>query len=935
MDQELVAFSAALRAHRTRSGLTQRQLAEAAGVSVRTVRAIEQGQVERPRTASLRQLAAVVGLDEPVDVAVGIGVLGPLTVHRAGLPVPVGPLKQRCLLGLLALHPNQVVPQSEIVDVLWGDSPPDTYRDLLYAYVSRLRKVLQPARIDVTSGSGYLLRVDRDQLDLLRFDDSADLWRGPVLADLPDRVRQHPTARAIAHRRSAAVFADADAATTSEHHARAVPRLRALLAEEPLHEELHARLMVALAGSGQQGVALELYAEFKARLADELGVEPGTELQRAHLRVVRQEAGVAPRQLPAPPSNFVGRDRELAEVDTGVTVISGTGGIGKTWLALAWAHRNATRFPDGQLYVNLRGFDPAGAPLAVEDALRAFLQSFGVEPAAIPRDPDEQAALYRSLVVDKTLLVVLDNARDSAQVVPLLPGGPACTVLVTSRSGLPGLITAHSARPVTLSPLPEVEARELLTRRLGAARTAAEPAAVEEILRWCAGLPLALGIVAARAGGARLATLAAELGAEGERLSALDAGELPVDLRAVFGASRAALSAGASRLFGLLGTAPGPDISLVAAVALAGDEVRPLLRELVTAHLVQEHATGRYRMHDLVRLFAAEVCDEVSALHRVVDFYLHSALACDRVLYPHRPPVVVDAPGCVPYSPPDLPAAMAWTEAEHAALLAVAELGLEPVTWQLARATDVYHWRSGRVRDSIAMWRSGLAAAERSGGPAVVALANRSLGDNHANVGNFAAALLHLERAVALSVEIGDLTEEAHAHNSLAWAWEGQQDYGAAVAHARRALDLYRQLDRPQWEADMLNCVGWCLIRLGSLDEGRAHCEKALALCEEHGHVDGAAHASKSLGDLALEIGDHAAAQRRYLDALDLCRILCHPFTEAGLLSGLGEAQHALGRDDLARASWERALDLYRSQHRVAAAQRVGRRLERLLLPAE
>ncbi len=318
--------------------------------------------------------------------------------------------------------------------------------------------------------------------------------------------------------------------------------------------------------------------------------------------------------MPAPPRTFVGRLAELAELSSpaALCAIVGPGGIGKTWIAQRWAYEQRARYPDGQLYIDLRGFDPAGPPVSPAVAVRRFLDSLGVAPEAIPADLDAQAALYRSLVADRRLLIVLDNARDSAHVAPLLPGAAACTVLVTSRNQLVGLVTAHGARPLALGLLSDEEARQLLVGHLGGPRVAAEPAAVDALLRHCAGLPLALGIVAARAAvhpGTPLAALALELDEAATRLDALDAGELAVNLRAVLSCSIESLTPPAGRLFALLGLVPGPQSGSPSAASLAGLPVpatRVLLRQLTAAHLVAEPEPGRFRMHDLLRLYAAE-----------------------------------------------------------------------------------------------------------------------------------------------------------------------------------------------------------------------------------------------------------------------------------------------------------------------------------------
>ena len=420
-----------------------------------------------------------------------------------------------------------------------------------------------------------------------------------------------------------------------------------------------------------------------------------------------------PRQLPAWPSPFAGRAAELAELgktmdarsDAAATVvisaIGGIGGIGKTWLALRWAHDNVDRFPDGQLYVNLRGFDPAAQPVPPAVAMRGFLDALGVEPARIPADPDAQAGLYRSLVAGRRMLIVLDNARDTSTVVPLLPGTASCAVLVTSRHQLAVLVSSHGARPLALDVLSEAEARELLTGHLGADRAVSEQQAVATLLRHCAGLPLALGITATRAAlqpGLPLAALAVEIETATSSLDAFDAGELAANLRAVLASSIQALPAATAGVFVLLGPAPGPDIGLFAVASLTGVSIaraRLLMRQLVNAYLVQEHVPGRYRMHDLVRLHAIELAgaDEPArdlAVHRILDHYLHTAHAAGVLLYPHREPITVAraVDGVQPEYLADHDEALAWLDCEYPALLAAvnqaAATGFDSHAWQLA-----------------------------------------------------------------------------------------------------------------------------------------------------------------------------------------------------------------------------------------------------------
>jgi tetratricopeptide (TPR) repeat protein len=669
---------------------------------------------------------------------------------------------------------------------------------------------------------------------------------------------------------------------------------------------------------------------------------------------------LVPRQLPAQPRMFTGRAGELAQLTTAmgngadpglvvISAISGTGGLGKTWLALHWAYQHLDRFPDGQLWVNLRGFDPAGEPVPAQTAVRGFLDALGVDPAVVPAEPEAAVGLYRSLVADKRMLVVLDNAASTSQVIPLLPGGAGCTVLVTSRRKLTGLVTGHGAGQLDLDVLPGAEARELLARHLGAGRLAGEPAAVAELLASCAGLPLALGITAARAAahpGFPLAMLAAELREAATRLDALEAGDAAASVRAALSWSYHALDPRAATVLGLLGLAPGPDISLPATAsltALAPPLARTTLRELEAASLVRQDQPDRYRMHDLVRLHAAERAStdqppalRTAALERLTSFYLHTAVAADRLLAPHRPPIDLGPPaaGCTAHELPGAAAALAWFGTEHASLLAVQRLtvaqGWHTYTWQLAWALNTFQLFRGHLREQVASWRAGLAAAQRLGQQQTQAMAHRLLGDACSFAGQQAEALNHLNRAIGLAEHAGDTGGQAHGYRTLGRAWELRGDYGQAVAAASRALELFRDLGEPVWEALALNNVGWYHAHLGRLGEARACCEAALRLYRRHRNREGEAATLDSLGYIALHDGDHGQAVHYYRLAGAYYHEAGHAYGEADALDSLAGAHTARADHRAARRALHRALALYQAQHRVADADRTQRKLAAL-----
>ncbi|MBO0789127.1 MAG: hypothetical protein J2P33_23955, partial [Actinobacteria bacterium] len=555
-----------------------------------------------------------------------------------------------------------------------------------------------------------------------------------------------------------------------------------------------------------------------ARLAAELGVEPGPELQQLHQRVLagdpggpaarapgpaarpgaapdgRSRAGkprVVPRQLPAAAADFAGRAPELAALTrlaapspgsqapgsqgpgaAAPVVISGTAGVGKTTLALHWASRAAGDFPDGQLYLDLRGYGPDPGPVPPGQALRGLLAALGVPPARITGPPDRQAALYRSLLAGRRMLVVLDNARDERQVRPLLPGGAACRVLITSRSQLTGLLAAEGARLLSLDVMSEADARQLLARKLGQERARAEPAAAGDLALLCAHLPLALAVAAALAAarpGLRLSALAAEL-RDGQRLDCLETGDAASSVREVLSWSVRALTGPTARMFRLLGVHPGPDISAAAAASLAGvplPQARRALAELVRGQLLTEPAPGRFGCHDLLRAYAAELAsadpDEGrAALRRVLGCYLRTATAAAWLLYPARDPLPLgeSEPGVAAERLAGRAEAFGWLTAEYQVLLAAvpraAAAGLDGYAWQLPAATAEFLNRQGHWHELAAACQTALAAAARLGDLAGQAHAEQGLGTARLNLGCPGQARAHLRRAARLFRQAGE-----------------------------------------------------------------------------------------------------------------------------------------------------------------------------------
>lgn len=683
-------------------------------------------------------------------------------------------------------------------------------------------------------------------------------------------------------------------------------------------------------------------------------VEEANRRVNRHSTTPQVSSKAVPCQLPAAPGMFTGRVREFAELDAIlagqsdtllIAAIGGTGGIGKTWLALHWAYQRLDRFPDGQLYVNLRGFDPSGQPTPAGAAVRGFLDALGVKPATLPVELDAQVARYRSLVTGKRMLILLDNARDVDHVAPLLPGSPTCTVLVTSRRHLTGLAALHGARLLDLDVLPEPDARELLAHHLGSERLVAESEAVAELLAVCAGLPLAVRIVAARAEhhpDFPLAVLAEEL--RDARMDALDAGDLRVNLRAVLSWSYLTLSTKAANLFRLLGIAPGPDISLPAAACLAGQpagEVRVLLQELEQASLVQQYVPGRHRMHDLIRLYADDAAHHdlaqdvrEAALQRLLDFYTHTAHAADRFSDPHRPPIQLTppAPGVYPQPLPDASAALAWLDTELAALLAAqhlaSSLAWHPTVWQLAWTLNTFLHRQGHRHDLLVVWQAALVAAAHLPDPSPRIIAHRVLGGAYTDLGRRDEGIEHLHQALALAEEHHEPLHQARTHWMLALASGRRGDNQRALEHATRARDLFRALDQPVWEAEALSLVGWCMARLGEFDTARTHCQTALTLLRHHHHPDGEASTLDCMGYIAHHVGDRRQAIECYQQALAVLRPLGHTSEAADTLDALGHPHVALGEYEQARVVWREALLLYQEQGRDDHADRVQQQLE-------
>jgi DNA-binding winged helix-turn-helix (wHTH) protein/tetratricopeptide (TPR) repeat protein len=649
-----------------------------------------------------------------------------------------------------------------------------------------------------------------------------------------------------------------------------------------------------------------------------------------------------PAQLPMAVRGFAGRSGELERLDallTGtapgaapstvvISAVSGAPGVGKTSLAVHWAHRIADRFPDGQLYVNLRGFDPGGAVMEPADAVRGFLDALGVE--RVPPGFDARIALYRSTLAGRRVLVVLDNARDAEQVRPLLPGTPGCLVIVTSRDRLTPLVAAEGAYPLPLDPLTDDEARALLAARLGADRVAAEPAAVDEIITRCARLPLALGIAAAHATtrpNSPLADQAAQLRETAGGLDAFDGGDPATNARVVFSWSYRELDPDAARLFRLLGLHGGPDLAAPAAASLAGVPVgaaRALLGRLVRANLLTEPALGRYRLHDLLRAYAGELAGthesadgRRAAVVRLLDHYLHTAHAAALQQDTGRAPIALDDPaaGATVTAHDGHEAAMAWFAAEHAALAAAigtaAEHGLDRHVPALARTlTTWFDWRAQWL-DLIATQTVAMDALIRLGDVAGRAQAHREIGRTYSQLGRPDDARHHLDRSLDLYRSIGDTVGQGRTHHNIGFLLISQHRHRDALTHVDRSVELFEAAGDRLWWARALNGAGWVRAELGDHERALEQIQQALELLRKVADRHGEASTLDSLGYVNRLRGDHEEARLCYEQAADLFRELGDGATEAEVLLNLGAAREAAGDDAGALRHRSRALETF------------------------
>jgi DNA-binding SARP family transcriptional activator/uncharacterized protein HemY len=820
--------------------------------------------------------------------------LGPVVVRCDGAVLPLPRGRQRAVLAVLLLNAGRVVSVGEIAETLWGPAPLPSASATVRNYVKRLRRVLEDAdqtRI-VTRSPGYVIRVDPGELDVARFEvllgsarnaarggsweAAADqaraalaLWRGEPLADVESEALALREVPRLTELRLQAAELRIDADLRQDRHGEVIAELERMAAAHPLREHLHALLMLALYHDGRQAEALAAYQHARRVLVAELGAGPGAELRELHRQILTTDpvlagpesgrlppgggrpAGarpgpVVPRELPGPVSQFVGRAAELADL-TGmlerasaqrpqtlvISAIAGMAGVGKTALAMQWAHQVAERFPDGQLHVNLRGYDP-GQPMSAADALAGFLRSLGVAERDIPAQTRERAARYRSLLAGQRMLIVIDNAADVEQVRPLLPGGPPCVTVVTSRDALAGLVARDGARRLDLGLLPPAEAVGLLRALIGE-RVDAEPEATVTLAGHCARLPLALRVAAERAAaspGVSLADITAELADHRERLDLLDAaGDQLTAVRAVFSWSVRHLDDEAAGAFRLLGLHPAADFDAYAAAALTNTtlrQARSLLDRLARAHLIQPAGPGSYGMHDLLRAYAAD---------------------------------------------------RGWPG--HAIGLAVT----------IFRYPDVGHFT-----DAAAMHGHARRAAAQAGDRTAEAAALTMLGTADAGQGRLRQATSHLEQALALCREDGDRIGEARALGNLGMADYCQGRYPQSAGCHRKALAIYLQAGDRAGEARELHGLGVVDLRQGRYEQAAGHLRRSLALFRDAGLRSGEALVLANLGELELRLGRYVQAAGHLRRSLGLGREIGSRLCQARALACLGISELRQGR---------------------------------------
>jgi DNA-binding SARP family transcriptional activator len=914
-------------------------------------------------------------------VRVQFGLLGPLLViGEDGEAVPVDGGRLRVLLAALLLQAGTPVSAERLAEVVWDGAPPAAAARTLRSHVRRLRRVLGSEFERVTAHQpGYLIRVAPAELDVLEFarqcqvagaalregawqlaaDAAAGalrLWRGQPLLDVPSQLLRDAVGPQFERLRIQAQEDRAEAGLHLGQHERLLADLHEMVAAHPLRERFRGQLMLALYRSGRQAEALAAYQHAREVLAEELGADPGPDLRRLHARILAADDALAaprsavipaarggvestaPRQLPSATRHFTGRGRELEliinltgpqwpEEDSGapavITAIDGMAGIGKTALAVQAAHRLADRYPDGQLFLDLRGHTQGQQPRTVDEALAWLLQALGVPPGKIPADTDRAAALYRQRLTGTRTLIVLDNAASEAQVRPLLPGGGPCQVLVTSRRRLKAL---DDARVVSLDVLPAADAVALLRAIASVGPDAARDRLLGEVSELCGRLPLALRIAGAllrHRPSWSVERLAGQL-RQHQRLRALSDGDR--DLSAAFDLSYASIGPQRRCLWRRLGLIPGPNLDAHAAAALLNTDQAEAcdgLQNLVDHNLLAEYAPGRYRLHDLLRehartLAAAEpAAEREAAMDRLLTYYAQTGQRASMAIarnprLPPDSPVSAHAPVLAGRD-----AARGWLRTElanvDAALAHARDRRLDRHTVALAAALAEILQADGPFARAVEIHQEAAAAAERLGSPAAQASALTDLGRARRVNGDHPGAISALVRAVQMCRQLGERLGEANAVNDLGRVRQVTGDYPGAHEALTRALELYRTLGERLGEANALSDLGRVRYMTGAYRDAAGALSLALEIHDALGNPYGAAYALTNLGRVSQLTGDLTGAADAYTRSLQLYRALGSRLGEATALYDLGRVRQVAGDYHGARDALTRALALHRA----------------------